>query len=656
MFDASVTSSELQGELARLRADGRDRSLGELVDLVGECQSVINQAAALQMLAMAHVAAIEDVVLEDGTMVEQHRGLGHERLDAPALVSDQLGVSDAVAGSRLGAAVDLVTRVPGVFAAMGEGRLDEYRARVVGEELRDAAPETCALVVARIADGLGSEPAAALRRRVRRVLGAVDPDLMRAKASRARSERSLRRWPGDEPGVDTWMGSFPAEMSRSGWAVVDGLAREYVRGGRATGVEQARADALMDLIHSRATGTFVVQLAVPADQLAAPDQLTAPDRRTVTPHESVGDTAPTTIRQMAEPRGKTVPTEAGPAVEAVAGSAAGARDADTLVTVAGLGMPGTTQVLRSWLDTLGDAADSHLDTTSHTTSDTTSDTSSDGAAGIAPTVRHEVVACDAKTGALLAAATDPDRTGRQRVIESKAYRPPSALVDLVRARDGQCRFPGCTVNARFCDLDHVRPWPLGPTDAANLMCLCRRHHRIKQTVRWRVRIEPNATVTWTDPTGRVRSTLPTDFLQRLDGEPPARVTLLKGVGGPERRGPEQREPTPPEPEHPERLHPELQHPERRPQRHPHARVEAEAVGPVDAPGVLWSVWEEELAHELSRAERHRNRRRVVPDRAEGLATQLTTGRVRFTLDRAYARGCPGRTLRRPASLGDDPPF
>ena len=108
-----------------------------------------------------------------------------------------------------------------------------------------------------------------LRRRVRRALGAVDADLLRAKAARARSERSLCRWPGDEPGVDTWMGSFPVEQSRSGWAVVDGLARQYVRDGRAAGVEQARADALMDLIHARATGTFVVQLAVPADQLSA---------------------------------------------------------------------------------------------------------------------------------------------------------------------------------------------------------------------------------------------------------------------------------------------------------------------------------------------------------------------------------------------------
>jgi hypothetical protein len=85
----------------------------------------------------------------------------------------------------------------------------------------------------------------------------------------------------------------------------------------------------------------------------------------------------------------------------------------------------------------------------------------------------------------------------------------------VRARDGHCRFPGCHVSARFCDLDHVRPWPAGPTTAANLACLCRRHHRTKQRPGWQVRIHPDATLTWTDPTGRTRTTTPQDALHPL---------------------------------------------------------------------------------------------------------------------------------------------
>ncbi|MBM6401898.1 HNH endonuclease signature motif containing protein [Phycicoccus sonneratiae] len=66
--------------------------------------------------------------------------------------------------------------------------------------------------------------------------------------------------------------------------------------------------------------------------------------------------------------------------------------------------------------------------------------------------------------------------------------------------------------ARFCDLDHVVPWPAGPTSAANLACLCRRHHRVKQRPGWRAALAPEGTMTWTDPTGRVRTTTPLDAL------------------------------------------------------------------------------------------------------------------------------------------------
>jgi hypothetical protein len=85
------------------------------------------------------------------------------------------------------------------------------------------------------------------------------------------------------------------------------------------------------------------------------------------------------------------------------------------------------------------------------------------------------------------------------------------MATLVKARDGGCRFPGCTTTLRFCDLDHVTPWPAGTTAASNLIALCRRHHRIKQTHGWSVRLDPDGTTTWTDPAGRTRTTHPQDL-------------------------------------------------------------------------------------------------------------------------------------------------
>ncbi|MCW2518791.1 MAG: hypothetical protein JWR46_1410, partial [Mycobacterium sp.] len=56
------------------------------------------------------------------------------------------------------------------------------------------------------------------------------------------------------------------------------------------------------------------------------------------------------------------------------------------------------------------------------------------------------------------------------------YTPTAALAEFVRARDLTCRFPGCTVPATSCDVDHTIAWPHGPTSASNLKCLCRTKH------------------------------------------------------------------------------------------------------------------------------------------------------------------------------------
>ncbi|KRE42691.1 HNH endonuclease signature motif containing protein [Knoellia sp. Soil729] len=125
--------------------------------------------------------------------------------------------------------------------------------------------------------------------------------------------------------------------------------------------------------------------------------------------------------------------------------------------------------------------------------------------------------CHPTTGALLGGdvpaglAVGRDLKGASTAI-TPAYRIPAAMARFVRLRDGGCRFPGCAVPARQCDLDHVRPWPTGPTDPGNLIALCRRHHRIKQRDGWSVHLHPDRTLTWTDPTTRSHTTWPVDHL------------------------------------------------------------------------------------------------------------------------------------------------
>jgi hypothetical protein len=87
------------------------------------------------------------------------------------------------------------------------------------------------------------------------------------------------------------------------------------------------------------------------------------------------------------------------------------------------------------------------------------------------------------------------------------YTPTGRVAELVRDRDGRCRFPGCATPADACDLDHVVPFDHddptrgGWTHAGNLACLCRHHHRAKTAGAWSVTMTPDGVQTWHGPAG-----------------------------------------------------------------------------------------------------------------------------------------------------------
>jgi hypothetical protein len=94
----------------------------------------------------------------------------------------------------------------------------------------------------------------------------------------------------------------------------------------------------------------------------------------------------------------------------------------------------------------------------------------DGPALAPETARR--LACDASLVAF------SERDGKSVRVGRKTRAIPPALRRALRARDRGCRFPGCE-NRRFVDAHHVRHWARGgETTLANLVLLCRRHHRL----------------------------------------------------------------------------------------------------------------------------------------------------------------------------------
>jgi hypothetical protein len=93
------------------------------------------------------------------------------------------------------------------------------------------------------------------------------------------------------------------------------------------------------------------------------------------------------------------------------------------------------------------------------------------------------------------------------------YRPSTALDRWVRARDRRCRFPGCRRRVpRGGELDHDRPYPLGPTSVSNLTGYCTGHHRGKhQAAGWRHELAADGTLAVTTPTGLTAVTTPPPY-------------------------------------------------------------------------------------------------------------------------------------------------
>jgi hypothetical protein len=102
-------------------------------------------------------------------------------------------------------------------------------------------------------------------------------------------------------------------------------------------------------------------------------------------------------------------------------------------------------------------------------------------------------------------------TGAVLDVSPWAHRPRAALDRHVRLRDAACRFPGCSVPAAECDLDHLVPFPLGPTTAQNLHALCRHHHRMKHESGWTVQALAHNGLRWTSPSGTVAETWPESY-------------------------------------------------------------------------------------------------------------------------------------------------
>ncbi|MET4782235.1 DUF222 domain-containing protein [Glaciihabitans sp. UYNi722] len=109
--------------------------------------------------------------------------------------------------------------------------------------------------------------------------------------------------------------------------------------------------------------------------------------------------------------------------------------------------------------------------------------------------------------------THPE-TGAVLSVGRDRYAVPSDLRTWLGVRDETCRYPGCSRNSRWCDIDHTTDWQYGGTTShTNLAHLCPGHHHLKHQTEWKVKQAGNGTLQWTSPSGRLYNTEPANMFE-----------------------------------------------------------------------------------------------------------------------------------------------
>ena len=305
---------------------------------------------------------------------------------------------------------------------------------------------------------------------------------------------------------------FEAEVEsgkgRQVWAAIQELAASYLKEEVAATMDQARADAFVDLVLANVSVTTVVDLALPAGFASF-----GPWPAGTCGARGRGPGSRTDIRAGA---GAETGSAAGAGSEA-GGSVSEDRVTDVLVDADQHAVGAAPQhggQHGGQHDTLGSSRPRHDPDAIHGNVFRI-------LTGLPSAVLDHRVGT-IKSATIEAILADPDTVFRRLVVDpdtgwlldsgATTYQPGRHLARTVRKRDLHCRFPGAATAARFCDLDHVIPFPLGLTVLRNMACLCRRHHRLKTHGHWSLTMSSAGVCTWVDRrTGQVHTTEPADY-------------------------------------------------------------------------------------------------------------------------------------------------
>ncbi|MHA6615726.1 HNH endonuclease signature motif containing protein [Pseudonocardia sp. DLS-67] len=445
----------------------------QLIDAITGFERVVGWAEARQARLLAEFAHRRPG--DDPTLVATDKPCSIGRF-APDEVGLALKQARLTAKARLGRSVQLQQVLPETLQLWQQGRLDERRVVAICEATHYLSVEKARAVQRRVLDRAPDQTLGQLKAALKRAVIAADPEGAAQRHKVARRDRRVSI-SGEQDGMASLWALMSAPDAQASFQWLTRLAR-----GCGTddprGMDARRADLAAALLSGRLTH-------------AAPDRDAAPDSNGDTSADADTDTD----------------------TSAAAGADTSA-DADGDRGVGGVAPrpvnPGKplVQVLMPFTTLLG-ADDQSCELVGY---------------GPIPAGLAREIATDATLRRLV---YDP-LSGTVLDHGRTTYRPPAGLADFVRARDVYCRGPICRRRALDGHLDHIQPYPHGPTNDTNLHGCCGHEHRMKHAPGWAVRALPDGRIQWITPTGHHYHSDPHDY-RPDDDLPPDKTTARKGL-------------------------------------------------------------------------------------------------------------------------------
>jgi hypothetical protein len=220
---------------------------GDLAGMAGAFGRLASWAQAAELDLIARLAAASAAADPNAGLAPDGRP-AFVTGDAAAQVALELTMSRVGAEAWAGLAVTLRWRLPATAAALAEGRIDTYRAKIIAEAVAPLPDPAAKLVEDRVVGRAGDLTYAQLHAAVRRAVIAADPEGAEHRRQAAERRAKVGLYPGQDHTASLGGYSLPAPEATAGYARICAMAAALQAAGAGGGIDFLRAQVFLGII------------------------------------------------------------------------------------------------------------------------------------------------------------------------------------------------------------------------------------------------------------------------------------------------------------------------------------------------------------------------------------------------------------------------